>query len=176
MAKSLTLLLTDYSQVQPKLRLMAKSVVRNTGYITTSGNTAKMKATTDVESIDGITRLISQDIFKNRYMQVVCMSLRDENDTLRYVEIPEIENTMQLIDDAYTKQYPVLFINIIPWQINRSSDMKTKEAPDALDLFRKWGFIDVGSKTIDDIVIPEYIMVKFNDIGHIPFTIGEEIW
>lgn len=172
-----TMMLTDYSEIQARTRYIGgQSTIRNTGYVTVTGNMYKMKTATDITTVDGITRLISQDIFKDRYMHVICLSMYDEHDNMRYIEIEQMENTMTLIDDAYTRRVPVLTINIIPYQIYKNRELGEKEASDAADIFRKYGYIDISEQSYGGMYIPKYVLVKFNDIGCVPFTAKNREW
>lgn len=174
-----TMLITEYPKKQARVMLMmARGVIRGTGYVITTGNINRMKKSTDSDTVDGITRIISQDIFKDRFMQVICISLNTGTEDMYGVDIRTLEETMGTLLDKY-KSDDILIINMIPFQIFNNSNMGSSDSEDAVTVFRRYGFIDVsGDYDIKAFAteVPKHVMVKFNDVGAIPFTLNGEIW
>lgn len=175
-----TILVTEYPKKQARILLASRGIIRGTGYVITAGNNDRMKKSTDSTTVDGITRIISQDIFKDRYMQVACLSLNAGTTDMYGVAFNDMEELMNRINDRYDIfANEVLLINIIPWQIYNNSTMPESDADDATTLFRRYGFMDVygnyDTKAIKTNV-PKYVQVRFNNIGSIPFTLNGEIW
>lgn len=176
---SVTLLLTNFEKQAPKLRMMtARAITKDTNYVVSSGNINVMKETDPNEdSIYGITNLISQVYMRGRYNQVITISLYNETDTFENIDIASADDTFDLIDQNYCKQYPVLFINMIPRQIYlNQDDMGGRLAEDACDVLKRYGFIDIGCK-IHDMRIPKYVLLRANDIGSVGITENfKECW
>ena len=176
MAAALSFIVTDFKKVQPALRF-ARQAGRTTGYYVRTASLEAMKNTDPSEdSINGITRLITEFYFKDRYTHVLTLSLYDETDNFLDVETTELDNTMEILENAYNEEHPVLFINIIPREIYKNSIYPDRDGEDTCDIFRRYGFINIGCK-IHNIDIPKYVMIKANDIGAVGIVENEkEIW
>ena len=176
------ILITEFPKKTARRTLMAsRAMMRYTGYIITGGNTDAMKRSTDYNTVNGITRVISQDIFKDRFMQVICLSLNSDTKDFLGITVNSLENTMYEIDQRYMRIPGVLIINIIPWQLYYSKETmyESKQGDDAATLFRRYGYIEVSGYYNNEIIkttVPQYVMVKFNNLGSIPFTLNGEYW
>ena len=180
-ANRFTIQITEYPKKQRQVRMlmMARGMSRATGYTIVTGNNERMKKSEGADTIDGITRVISQDIFKDRYMQVITLSLDPDTKDMYDVDIPALEQLINNINDMYFKSYPILMINIIPWQIYTHSSMPNYEADNAAAMFRRYGYMDVSGMYNEYYIktnVPPYGQVRFNDIGCIPFGAQTEIW
>ena len=117
------------------------------------------------DSLYGITNLISEVYMRGRYNNIIVLSLENENETLDNINIISADDTFDKIDAQYTKEYPVLYINIIPRQIYKNqADMGGRLAEDACDVLKRYGFVDIGCR-IHDISIPKFVLLRANDIG-----------
>ena len=174
--------ITEYPKKRQQatlMRMMMRSALRYTGYNIVYGNNDDMKNSVGANTIDGITRVISQDIFKDRYMQVVTLSLEPGIRSMFGVDINSLEPLMDNINNTYTKDYNVLIINIIPWEIYNNSDIGESEADEAALMFRKYGYMNISGKYDTHSIkttVPPYVQVRFNDNGCIPFCLNGEIW
>ena len=171
---NITFILTDYVQNAPKLQtMMARSIARETSYVVSYGNIRTMKKTDPHEdSINGITNLIAEQYMKGRYNHVVTMSLYDKTDTMENVSIASLDDTFDIIDANYAGELPVLFINIIPRQIyqNQKEELAPALAESAIDVFRRYGFMDCGCKLKEGIEVPSFVTVRANGIGSVALT------
>ena len=161
---NLNFLVTDFKKLQPQLRLMTRSS-RTTGYFVVNGDLNAMKRTDPYEdSIYGITNLIAEKYFRSRYMHVITISMQDTTDTFLDIDITAIDNTMDILDQAFNEEVPVLCINLVARDIFKASTVAFKEAEDVCTIFRRYGYIDIGGE-IHDFTIPKYVMLKANDTG-----------
>lgn len=175
---NLNLLVTDYQKSQARLLMRsARTTLVNTGYIVDVGNTMRMLKTDPTEdSIDGITNLITQQYFRGRYVHAITISMFDTKDNFHAVDVGEFDKTMEILENAYNEEHSVLFINIVPRQIYQNSTTGEAEAENVADLFKRYGFIDIGCN-IHGIKIPKYVTIKANDIGSATMIENEkEFW
>lgn len=194
---SITLLLTDFQrQTNGGSRItLAKSnpgaasrtkseeeseevLTKDTNYIITSGDMSVMKRTNPHEdSLYGITNLISEVYMRGRYNNIIVLSLDNKNDTFDNINIASADDTFDKIDAQYTKQYSVLYINIIPRQIYlHQGEMGGRLAEDACDVLKRYGFINIGCR-IHDIIIPKFVLIRANEIGSMGITENfKEFW
>ena len=180
-ANRFTIQITEYPKKQRQVRMlmMSRGISRATGYTIVTGNNERMKKSQGADTVDGITRVISQDIFKDRYMQVITLSLDSGTTDMYGLDIPTLEQLMWNINDMYFKSYSILMINIIPWQIYTHSHIPDYEADNAAAIFRKYEFMDVSgiyNNHYIKTIVPPYVQVRFNDIGCVPFGAQTEIW
>ena len=160
----LNFLVTDFKKLQPQIRIATKSS-RTTGYYVVNGDLNAMKNTDPREdSIYGITNLIAEKYFRSRYMHVITISLQNPTDTFLDIDIPTIDNTMDILDQAYNEEVPVLCINLVARDILKASDVAYKDAEDVCTIFRRYGYIDIGCR-IHNFLIPKYVLLKVNDTG-----------
>lgn len=161
---ALNFLITDFGKYKSKFRL-SSAVNRGVGYYVVSGNIKNMKEANPYDdTIYGITNLIAEKYFKSRYMHVITMSLYDSKDTFLDIDITDLDVAMDILEQAYNEEIPVLCINLVARDIFKNNKVAYRAAEDACTMFRRYGFIDIGSQ-IHDFNIPTYVLLKANDTG-----------
>lgn len=153
---------TDYSATE--------SVVTDDGYEIIPGIIDNVKSASSKSDTElGVTKLLCQNYMRWRIAHIIVLTMLDNDlDRYRKVSFTMLDTITESILDHYTLDHEVFMINLIPYQINKLSDISI-EADTNLNIFKRFDFIDIGCK-IHDMNIPEYVSIRCNGIGSVGIT------
>lgn len=176
MSVNVDILVTDFQKVRSSLSSTINNNRKANGFIIVNGDYDKMNRTKPTEdSVYGMTNAIANIYCKDRYFHIVTISLYNKSDNFIELDLIRFNEIMDRIDDIYTREeIPVLFINTIAREIYLNCTNLSEEITDidrerygqeAADLLKKYGYIDIGSDYRGEFSIPEFLLIRVNDIG-----------
>ena len=139
----------------------------NEKYIVVPGDVEKIKKLNPYhDNVDGITSMAFNRYFKWRFNRGIVITMSEDFDSFRKYSFDEINECIEDILTKYNvhKCTDLAILNVVPYQIYKQAVMEI-EADNSANMFRRWGFADLGCIVNDYIRFKKYTQILFNNIG-----------